>query len=210
MQIEKVFRLINKMKEVKNAPVFKKINIVDKNPFKIMVFAVLSPRTKDEILIETCNELFKKANSFEDILKIKKKELETILRKVGFYKRKTVLLKKLARAMVKLKKVPRSLEELMKLPGIGRKVGKVILNELFDLNVIPVDTHVHRISNRLGIVHTKNISETEKELEKIIPNNMKKIFNRYLVALGQTICKPKKPLCKICALKNFCKFYRLQ
>ncbi|MEM5811239.1 MAG: endonuclease III [Candidatus Aenigmatarchaeota archaeon] len=207
MQIEEILKSINNIKEVKNAPVFRKMQIVDKNPFRIITFAVLSPRAKDETLIKVCKILFRKAKDFKDIVKMKRKDLESILYPIGFYKRKSMTLKKLAKQIIKLKKLPNRLEEIVKLYGIGRKVGKVILNELYDSNVVAVDTHVHRISNRIGIINTKSIKESEKELEKIVPENLKKDFNKILVAFGQTICKPKNPLCYKCSLKKGCKYY---
>ncbi|MEM5832456.1 MAG: endonuclease III [Candidatus Aenigmatarchaeota archaeon] len=207
MQIEEIIKSINNIKEVKNAPVFRKIKIVDKDPFRIITFAVLSSRTKDEALIKVCKILFKKAKDFKDLIKMKRKDLESILYPIGFYKRKAMILKKLAKQIIKSKKLPDRLEEIVKLYGVGRKVGKVILNELYDSNVVAVDTHVHRISNRIGIINTKSIKESENMLEKIVPENLKKDLNKTLVAFGQTICKPKNPLCYKCPLKKACKYY---
>ena len=141
--------------------------------------------------------------------KTKIEKIESLLFGVGFYKQKAKNLKKCAKIILeKYKgKIPESIEELKKLPGVGTKIAKVILNELYEKPLIAVDVHVHRISNRIGIINTNKIDESDKILEKIIPEHLKIKFNRVLVAYGQTICKPKNPLCKECKIKSICKFY---
>lgn len=193
----------------RNAPVFEKFKIVDKDPFKIFVFAFLSSRTKDETTIKVCKKFFKEIKSFEELKKTKIEKIESLLFGVGFYKQKAKNLKKCAKIILeKYKgKIPESIEELKKLPGVGTKIAKVILNELYEKPFIAVDVHVHRISNRIGIISTNKIDESDKILEKIIPEHLKIKFNRVLVAYGQTICKPKNPLCKECKIKSICKFY---
>lgn len=205
---EKILKLMEIEAKKRNAPIYKKIEIVDKDPFKVVVFAVLSPRTKDEILIEVCKELFKKVKNFNELNKISTKTLKRIIRRIGFYKRKARILKSLSKEIAKINRVPNNFDELINLPGIGRKVAKVILNELYNKDVIAVDTHVHRISNRLGIVKTKNVLETEKELEKIVPKNLKSIYNKIFVAFGQTVCRPIKPLCSECPLNSICDYFK--
>lgn len=193
-----------------NAPVYQKEKVVDKDAFKITVFAVLSTRTKDETTIKVCKRLFEKVKNFEDLLKIDEKELESLLYGIGFYRNKAKILKKLAKEIIEKYNsiVPNKLEELVKLPGIGLKVAKVILNEAFNLPYVAVDTHVLRISNRLGIINTKDFKEANEILENILPENLKIKYNKTLVAFGQTVCKPKNPKCEICKVKDFCKYYK--
>lgn len=209
MKLEKILKIMEKEALKLNAPVFKKYEVVNKDPFKISIFAILSTRTKDSTTINVCKRLFEKVKNFEDLIKIDQKELENLLYGVGFYRKKAKILKEFAKEILEKfeGKIPKNLEELIKLPGIGSKVAKVILNELYDLPYVAVDIHVHRISNRIGIVNTKNIKETEKVLEKIIPDKLKIKYNRILVAYGQTICLPKNPLCKKCKIRRYCKFY---
>lgn len=192
-----------------NAPVFQKEEVVDKDEFKITVFAVLSTRTKDETTIKVCKRLFERVKSWQDLVSIDEKELENILFGVGFYRNKAKILKKLAKEIIEKYngKIPNELDKLIKLPGIGNKVAKVILNEVFNEPYVAVDTHVHRISNRLGIVNTKNIRETEKILEEILPEKLKIRYNKIFVAYGQTICLPKKPLCKKCKISRHCNYF---
>lgn len=196
-------------KELK-APVFEKEKIIDKDVFKITIFAILSTRTKDETTIRVCKKLFEKVKSFEDLLKIGEKELENLLYGVGFYKNKAKLLKRLAKEVIERydSNLPDSLEELVKLPGIGLKVAKVILNEAFNKPYVAVDTHVLRISNRLGIINTKSFKEANEILEKILPEDIKLEYNKVFVAFGQTVCKPIKPNCEICSINNYCEYYK--
>ncbi len=196
----------------RNAPVFRKSKILKGNPFQIFVFAFLSSRTKDEKTLEICERLFKKVKNFEDILKINKKELENLIYGVGFYKQKAKNLKIVANQIVKKYggRIPDNLEELTKLKGVGRKIAKVILNEVFKKETIAVDVHVHRISNRLGIIKTKTIRETDKVLDEIVPRKLKKRYNKIFVAFGQTVCKPKKPLCNECPLNEICPKIRVE
>jgi len=207
--LEKILKIMEKEARKLNAPVFQKEKIVDKDEFKVTVFAVLSTRTKDEVTIKVCERLFEKVKSWEDLWRIDEKELENLLYGVGFYRNKAKILKRLAKEILEKYngKLPSSFNELIKLPGIGNKVAKVILNETFNLPYVAVDTHVHRISNRLGIVNTKNVRETEKILEEIVPERLKSRYNKIFVAYGQTICLPKNPLCKKCKIREVCKYY---
>ncbi|MEM7818041.1 MAG: endonuclease III [Candidatus Aenigmatarchaeota archaeon] len=207
-KLEKILEIMEKEAKRLKAPVFQKEKVVDNDAFKIVVFAVLSTRTKDKITIEVCRKLFRRVKSWEDLVEIDLKELEKIIYGIGFYRNKAKILKKLAREIIEKYggKIPEDLKELTKLPGIGNKVAKVILSEVFNIPCIAVDTHVHRISNRIGIIRTKNLKESEEILEKIISKNLKIRYNKILVGYGQTICLPKKPLCKKCKIRRSCKY----
>lgn len=207
-KLEKILEIMEKEAKRLKAPVFQKEKVVDNDAFKIVVFAVLSTRTKDKITIEVCRKLFRRVKSWEDLVEIDLKELEKIIYGIGFYRNKAKILKKLAREIIEKYggKIPEDLKELTKLPGIGNKVAKVILSEVFNIPCIAVDTHVHRISNRIGIIRTKNLKESEEILEKIISKNLKSKYNKILVGYGQTICLPKKPLCKKCKIRRSCKY----
>ncbi|MEM0243257.1 MAG: endonuclease III [Candidatus Aenigmatarchaeota archaeon] len=208
-KLEKILEIMEKEAKRLKAPVFQKEKVVDNDAFKIVVFAVLSTRTKDKITIEVCRKLFRRVKNWKDLVEIDLKELEKIVYGIGFYRNKAKILKKLAREIIEKYggKIPEDLKELTKLPGIGNKVAKVILSEVFNIPCIAVDTHVHRISNRIGIIRTKNLKESEEILEKIISKNLKSRYNKILVSYGQTICLPKKPLCKKCKIRRSCKTY---
>jgi len=207
MEIEKILKLMEKQSS--NAPVWK-INKIAKNEFEIAIFVILSSRTKDEITLKVCKKLFKKIKNVEDLIKIDEKELEKLIYPVGFYKVKAKILKNFALELKRKfnSKIPSKLEDLISLPGIGIKTAKVILSEAFKKPCIAVDTHVLRISNRLGLINTKDINEANDILERIIPENLKIKFNKTFVAFGQTICRPKNPKCNICLLKDFCKYFK--
>ena len=207
MDLEKVLKLMKI--QSKNAPVLK-ISRIANNEFKIAVCAILSSRTRDEITLKACKKLFKKVKNVEDLIRIDEKELEKLIYPVGFYRVKAKILKRFALELEKRfnSKIPSKLEDLISLPGIGIKTAKVILSSAFKKPYIAVDTHVLRISNRLGLINTKDINEANDILERIVPENLKVKFNEIFVAFGQTVCKPKNPKCNICLLKDFCKYYK--
>ncbi len=181
-----------------------------KSPFHVLVSTMLSTRTKDSTTHEASRRLFSEIKSPKDLMSINVKRLEKLIYPVGFYKTKARHLKEMAKILCKEFdcKVPSNINDLMKLPGVGRKVANLVLALSFNKDAICVDTHVHRISNRLGWVHTKNPAETEKELEKKFPKKYWKDINHILVSFGQNVCKPVSPNCKECPVKNECKYYK--
>jgi len=176
--------------------------------FKVTVSTLLSARTKDEITAKISENLFKRVNSWEDLEKIDLKELETLIYGVGFYKTKAKILKKLAKELKKRNyQIPESLEELIKLPGIGTKTANIILTEALEGKGLAVDTHVHRIVNRFGLVDTFTPEETEKALKRIIPMDYWNKVNALLVSFGRQICNVK-PKCDICFFRDKCPYYK--
>ena len=204
MDIEKVLLIMQK--EAKDAPVYKLEKNSDASPFQILIATLLSARTKDTTTAKILPELFKKAKTPEQFLKINKKELEKTLYWIGFYRIKTRRVKEVSRII--LDKfggiVPKTIEELLTLPGVGRKTANIVLARAFGRDTLGVDVHVHRISNRLGLVRTKKPEETEEKLMKILEKKHIRKFNKTLVAYGQTICVPIRPFCSICKLNNIC------
>ena len=200
--------LINVMEseaKKRNAAVFWK---EERDPFKILVSTILSTRTRDEMTVEASNRLFKVVKTPEDLAEMRVEDIEKLIKGVGFYKEKAKKLKKLGEILVKEydSKVPDKLEELLKLPGVGRKVANVVLAEAFNKEAIAVDTHVHRISNRMGLVRTRTPDETEEELKKIVPRRYWRRVNKAMVGFGQTVCKPVKPRCNECKLLKICQY----
>ncbi|WP_293444890.1 endonuclease III [Persephonella sp.] len=190
-----------------NAPVVSLMAKRDhRTPFQILVSTIISLRTKDQITAEASERLFKIAKTPEDILKLSEEEIQKAIYPAGFYKNKAKTIKKIARIIVeKYKgKVPDTLEELLKLPGVGRKTANLVLALSFGKPAICVDVHVHRITNRLGFVKTKNPEETEEQLMKKVPMEYWNRINDLLVAFGQTICKPVSPLCSKCPVEKYC------
>ena len=191
-----------------HAPIVKLIAQKRKDPLSALLCALLSTRTKDETTAEVCKRFLQRVSKPEDILRIDLEELEKLIYPVGFYRNKARQLKILAKQLIEEfgGNVPSNLEDLLKLKGVGRKVANIVLSEGFGKPAIAVDTHVHRISNRWGLVKTKTPEETERALMEILPVEYWRDFNRLLVAFGQTICKPVKPKCHECPVRNWCNY----
>ena len=179
-------------------------------PFSILIGTILSARTRDENTAKVVKKLFSKYKSARALSKAKVKDVEKVIRSIGFYHVKAKRIIDVAKIInSKYKgKVPSSLEELIQLPGVGRKTANCVLVYAYDKPAIPVDVHVHRISNRLGLVDTKTPEETESELMKKIPKKYWLEINDTFVMYGQNICKPITPQCTVCKIKKRCKYYK--
>jgi endonuclease-3 len=206
--LQKVISILKKEFPRWNAPVVSLIAQKTGDPFRVLVCALVSTRTKDEITAVVCKKLFEKVKSVEDLYLIDKDELSKLLYPVGFYKNKALFLKEIAKELKEKydSRVPDKLEELLRLKGVGRKVANLVLAEGYGIPAICVDTHVHRITNRWCLVKARKPEETERQLTKILPEKYWIEFNKLLVAFGQTICKPVKPLCHICPIREYCEY----
>ena len=200
MDLAKLLDVMEVESRKRKAPVYE-LKSELRTPFHHLVAALLSSRTRDEITIQAAQRLLDLADSPEKLASMSVSEIEDLIKGVGFYRVKARRLKELATILVKRynSKVPLQFEELIKLPGIGRKSANVVLAHLGH-PAIAVDTHVHRVSNRIGLVKTKKPNETEAELKKIFPEKLWNRVNRVFVGFGQTVCKPQKPLCNECQL----------
>jgi len=178
-----------------------------KDPFIILICCLLSLRSKDVVTIHVCRKLLQKATTPQEILLIPQSELEHIIFKIGFYKNKAQVLHKVSAAILNDHNgtVPRTLDELLTLPGVGRKTANLVMGMAYGVPAICVDIHVHRISNRLGLVQTKTPEETESALEKIIPQQYWIEWNNLLVKWGLNVCTPRSPKCATCAINHLCK-----
>jgi len=176
------------------------------NPFKILISTILSARTRDSNTEEASKTLFAKYNTPELIANAEVEELEKLVFKSGFYKVKAARIKEVSQIIKDrfASVVPDDFEDLISLPGVGAKTANCVLVYAFKIPAIPVDTHVHRIPNRLGWIKTKKPEETEKELKKIIPKDHWIHLNRLFVRFGQEICLPNHPKCDICPINSHC------
>lgn len=176
------------------------------DPFKILISCLLSLRTKDENTEKVSKELFKIVHSPQQLAKIPTKKLERIIYSSGHYKKKARILKHVSKELLERfgGKVPGTKEELLSIKGIGPKTANIVLNFAFGKNALPIDTHCHRIPNRLGWVRTKTPEQTEKELEKILPKKYWKEFNGLFVLFGRKICTPISPFCSRCPVEKYC------
>jgi len=189
-----------------DAPIVTRIKKEDNDPFKILIGTILSLRTKDKTTEEASKRLFAVANTPLEMAKLTTEEIQQLIYPVGFYKRKAQEIKEISEVLIEKYngKVPDSLDELLKIKGVGRKTANLVITEAFDEYGICVDTHVHRISNRLGWVKTKTPEQTEMALRKILPKQYWKTINPILVTFGQHICKPVSPLCSSCPIESYC------
>lgn len=174
--------------------------------FKILISCLLSLRTQDKNTAKASARLFAVADTPEKIVKIPVKKLEKIIYSAGHYKKKARVLKNVSRALIEEfgGRVPDDKETLLSIKGIGPKTANIVLAFAYGKNVLPIDTHCHRIPNRLGIIKTKSPVETEKELEKILPKRYWREFNANFVLFGKTICQSISPKCSECPVSEYC------
>ncbi|MBI3841843.1 MAG: endonuclease III [Thaumarchaeota archaeon] len=179
-------------------------------PLSILIGTILSARTRDENTSVVVKKLFDKYETAHSLARAKVYDIEKIIKSTGFYHVKARRIIEVASIIDKKYggRVPDSLEELLELPGVGRKTANCVLVYAFEKPAIPVDTHVHRISNRIGLVNTKTPEETEVELMKKIPKKYWLEINDTFVMYGQNICKPISPMCDVCQIKNMCEYYK--
>ena len=182
----------------------------DRGPFSILIGTILSARAKDESTSRIVKELFKVYKNSKQLANAKIKDVEKIIKSIGFYHVKAKRIIDVAKIIDSKYNgtVPDDLEKLVELPGVGRKTANCVLVYAYEKPAIPVDIHVHRISNRLGLVKTKNPEETEFELMKITPKRLWLDINETFVKYGQNICKPISPMCNVCKITNSCKYYK--
>lgn len=178
-----------------------------KDPFLTLISCLLSLRTRDEVTARASERLFALAKTPEVMLTLKREEIESAIYPVGFYRRKAAQILELCRVLIERyeSKVPDRIDELLNLKGVGRKTANIVITMGYNKPGVAVDTHVHRISNRLGLVATKNPYQTEFALRKTLPKRYWIIFNDLLVMHGKTICTPISPKCSICPITAHCK-----
>lgn len=189
-----------------NAPVITLLAQKGKDPYRILIGTILSLRTQDKTTHGAMERLFEVAPSLEDLLKVEEAKLARLIYPVGFYRQKAKLLKKMALILKERfgGRVPSTEEELLSLPGVGKKTAALVLGKGFGIPAVCVDTHVHRISNRLGLVQTKTPDQTQAALMALLPKEFWIELNDLLVALGQTLCHPSSPKCRVCPIERLC------
>lgn len=209
MNKEGIVKIIKTLKKEYPTTFFKRNSNEKEDAFYALISTVLSQRTRDEVTYPAAVKLFKVFKKPKDFADASTRKIEKLIKSVGFYKTKAERIKQISRILLEEYhgEVPDSEEELLQLPGVGRKTANCVLVYGFRHAAIPVDTHVHRVSNRLGLVKTKTPEQTETELIKIIPKMYWTAVNELFVKHGQTICKPISPKCEICPVKTYCRYY---
>ena len=176
------------------------------DPFLVLISCLLSLRTKDTTSLPASIRLFEYARTPQQLLTIPIAQIEKLIYPVGFYKRKARGLHYVSADLIKRfnGQVPNTAEQLMSIKGIGPKTANLVLGEGFGIPAICVDVHVHRISNRLGLVATDTVEQTEQALKEILPPEYWILYNHLLVKWGQNICVPISPFCSKCPLSDIC------
>lgn len=208
MSLEKKVKEI--IKRLKKAYPEARIALNFENPLQLLVATILSAQCTDERVNKVTPELFKKYKTAKDFAEAPLEELAEAIKSTGFYQQKAKYIKEACKIIVEKYggEVPRSMDELLELPGVARKTANIVLANAYGIvEGIPVDTHVSRLSQRLGIAKSKDPIKIEKELMEIVPEKEWFDFPYLLQAHGRTICTAKKPKCEECILKDLCDYY---
>lgn len=204
--IDTIYRILKQEFEKNAMPIVDLIAVQTHDPFKVLLATILSARTKDTVTAVAAQKLFTQIQTFDDLREIPVDTLQKLIYPVGFYQQKARYLKELPEVILSKfqGKIPDTVEELIQLPGVGRKTANLVVAVAFGKPALCVDTHVHRICNRLGYVKTKTPFETEMALRKKLPVQYWITWNAYLVSFGQHCCRPVNPLCNKCPLLRYC------
>ncbi len=186
-----------------------KIQLHFSNPFELLIATILSAQCTDERVNKVTPSLFKKYKGPEDYVNTPIEVLEKEIFSTGYYKAKAKYIKEMSKMLLGQYngEVPTQLEELIKLPGVGRKTANVVLGHCYNVPAIVVDTHVIKLSNRLGFVSTKNAEFIERKLTELIPKKKWVIFTHYFISHGRKVCTARNPKCNECVISQYCKYY---
>jgi endonuclease III len=208
--LKKMERALSREKKLQRLTALRGLQIEEQDdPYKILIGTILSARTRDENTTKIVKKLFTRFKTPDDIASADIDEIKRLIRSIGFYNVKAERIKQVSQIIVNKfgGRVPDDIDSLLGLPGVGRKTANCVLVYAFNKPAIPVDIHVHRISNRLGLVGTKTVKQTEIELNKMVDRRLWTRVNNTFVMYGQNVCLPVRPICKICDLKGICKYY---
>lgn len=179
-------------------------------PFELLVATILSAQATDVSVNKVTKEMFKEANTPEDFANMDIKTLENYIRSIGIYRNKAKNIKAASKILVSDYNsiVPKDKKELQKLPGVGRKTANVVVSNAYGIPAIAVDTHVFRVSNRIGLANANNVDKTEDQLEKNIDQSRWTKTHHQIITHGRALCKARNPLCEECPINEICEYYR--
>ncbi len=179
-----------------------------RTPFELLVAVILSAQATDKSVNIATRELFPVANTPQKILDLGEDGLREYVQRIGLYQTKSRHIIRMCRILLEQHggKVPQTHEALEALPGVGRKTANVILNTAFGQPTIAVDTHIFRISNRIGLAPGKNVEEVEQKLMKVVPDEFKQDAHHWLILHGRYVCVARKPKCAECIIQDLCEF----
>ena len=205
VDIDKIILILKKETKKFNITTLNEISFSN-DPFKVLISCLLSLRTKDAVTLVASKKLFAVASTPEKLSKLPVGKIRKLIYPVGFYITKAQRIKDISKVLVEQykSKVPDTIDELLKLHGVGRKTANIVVTVAFKKHGVAVDTHVHRISNRLGYVKTKTPEQTEYALRAKLPRKYWLAYNDLLVTWGQNVCRPISPLCSQCAISKYC------
>ena len=201
-EINSLFKNLSKV--IKNP----KSDLKYKNKFTLLVSVVLSAQCTDVNVNNVTKNIYPKYNKPEHFVKLGRKKIEKLIKSIGLFRNKAKSIYLLSKQLIEKHngKVPKNFYDLYALPGVGKKTASVVLNEGFGLPTIAVDTHVFRVSNRTGLAYGKNPDEVQQTLYKVVPKKYLKKASHTILLHGRYTCKARKPLCKICVIRKYCKF----
>ncbi len=204
--INTIIKILKKELAVGTLPIVSHLAENQRDPFVILISTLLSLRTKDEVTAVATDRLFELASTPEEMLNVPLDKIARTIYPVGFYRVKSQNIHHTCRELINRfnSKVPDNLDDLLSIKGVGRKTANLVVSLAYGKDAICVDTHVHRISNRLGYVKTKTPDETEFALRKKLPRRHWIIYNTIMVAFGRKTCKPISPLCSQCPVNKYC------
>jgi len=205
-KIERVIALLEEAARTWDVPIVTQYADDRKGPFPILISTILSLRTKDEVTEGASDRLFSLADRPETMVMLPEETIARAIYPVGFYRNKARTIIEICRDLIERfhSRVPDTIDELLMLKGVGRKTANLVVTLGYGKEGICVDTHVHRISNRLGYVKTKTPGETERKLREKLPRRYWSIYNTVMVAHGQNICRPVSPFCGKCPVSRYC------
>ncbi len=185
-----------------------KTQLRNANPFELLVATILSAQCTDKQVNHVTKDLFNRLKTPQDFASASNETIEALIRSTGYFRNKAKNIKNCSKSLLEKYdgQVPQSLDELVKLPGVGRKTANVVLGSAFNIPGIVVDTHVARISKRLGLTKNNNPVKIEYDLMEIIPREEWNVFSLQLIYFGRAICKARKPACPTCPLYDLCNF----
>lgn len=204
--IEEVIRLLEIHVPRWEAPIVSSLAERQSDPYTILISTILSSRTKDEVTADATARLFSLASTPEEMISLSEEQIMDAIYPVGFYRTKAKTIRHVSHVLIERfgSRVPDTLEQLLTLKGVGRKTANLVLSLAYNKDGLCVDTHVHRISNRLGYVKTRTPGETEFALRKKLPRQYWSRYNTLMVAFGRNVCFPISPLCSRCPVERYC------
>lgn len=183
--------------------------LVHENPFQLLIATVLSAQTTDKKVNQVTEKLFDQYKTPQDFAQLNQEELEKSIREIGLYKNKAKNIIALCRMLIEEydSEVPKTMEDLTRLPGVGRKTANVVLSNAFGVPAIAVDTHVFRVSNKIGLAKSENVEDTEEQLMKGIPKDRWSKAHHLLIFHGRRTCSARNPKCEECTVNSHCVAY---